>query len=130
MDGRQVNHAHIKQRYKVLSEASLARASEQPRYQDAGMTAGTIFRPGECIDVESTQTLITMRLRRADGESFIAPLDQSQIGSDNRSASNSRERSLCSEPKDALDEAYVFLCQPTHLSLADHVHRLVALDRS
>ena len=63
-------------------------------------------------------------------ENNALSLDLSQIGSGNRSASNSRERSLCSEPKDALDEAYVFLCQPTHLSLADHVHRLVALDRS
>ena len=60
--------------------------------------------------------------------------DLSQIGSDTRTASNSGGRCLCSEAKYPLDEAdlsnNVFLCQPTHLSLADHVHRLVPLDRS
>src|SRR5438270_8719572 len=38
------------------------------------------------------------------------------------------------ESEDALDEAdllgNIALCQPSNLSFADHVHRLIALDRS
>ena len=41
---------------------------------------------------------------------------------------------LCSEPEHPLDETDlpndIALCQPTHLPLADHVHRLIPLDRS
>ena len=46
----------------------------------------------------------------------------------------SASEELCSDPEHAVNEADltndIALCQPAHLSLADHVHRLVSLDRS
>src|ERR1044072_216064 len=41
---------------------------------------------------------------------------------------------LCSEPEHSFDETYlsndIALCEPAHLPLTNHVHRLVPLDRS
>src|SRR3954452_24056096 len=58
--------------------------------------------------------------------------DLSQIGACERTAAGHGARSLCGEPKESFDETDlsddVAFRQPSHLSLSDHVHRLVTRD--